>query len=358
MNEVIEKYRKIVLQIATPHSTGTGFYLSGAGVIVTSELIVRGNREVIIEGAMIKKQLAKVLFTDAKYGLALLHAPVANVEMPVLNTRHPEPGAVIYAAGYPFGLQFSVSSGRVIPAGSLNGGINCIGHDAPLESGICGGPLLNESGEIVGVNTFFENNPGGAACSLPASCLLEVLEAFEKMNQVEGTRCLVCEKLVFKSALIKNACPYCGAGVLLPSRAPVYEPKGIACTVEEILSECGHDNCLARKGKHIWEVQEGSAKIIISYYEPKGFLTGDAFLCELPSGKLDEVYEFLLRQNHEIENLSLSVKDREVVLSLVIYDRHLNLETGMKMFRDLFEKADYYDNILVEQYGAHFKYPV
>jgi serine protease Do len=41
-----------------------------------------------------------------------------------------------------------------------------------------------------------------------------------------------------------------------------------------------------------------------------------------------------------------------VVLSLLIFDRYLNLSTGIKLFRHLFERADYYDNVLVEKYGA------
>lgn len=356
MKEVIEKYKKIVLQIATPHTVGTGFYLAQSGVIVTCESIIRGHREVIIEGELLKKQLSKVLFTDPKYGLALLHAPAAAIEKTRMNTKVPDAGEPVISVAYPFGLPFSASNGRVFDSLAPDDGLNCIEHDAKMGPGSCGGPLVNEQGEIVGVNTFFNNRGQKMECALPAGFLSEVLEEFTNMKKQEGTRCPRCEKLVFKNTLENNCCPNCGSGIVLPSQALDVEPTGISCTIEEILIQCGHDNRLARKGKNIWEVQEGSAKILISYYEPEGLITGDAYLCELPSGKRDDVYEFLLRQNHEIENLTLSVKGEEIILSLVIYDRHLNLETGMKMFHDLFEKADYYDNILVENYGAIFKY--
>ena len=49
------------------------------------------------------------------------------------------------------------------------------------------------------------------------------------------------------------------------------------------------------------------------------------------------------------------MRGQEIVLSLVIYDRYLTLDTGMKRFRNLFEKADHYDNVLVEQFGAGWK---
>jgi serine protease Do len=36
----------------------------------------------------------------------------------------------------------------------------------------------------------------------------------------------------------------------------------------------------------------------------------------------------------------------------LIYDRYLNANTGTKLFKHLFERADYYDNILVEEYSC------
>jgi serine protease Do len=69
---------------------------------------------------------------------------------------------------------------------------------------------------------------------------------------------------------------------------------------------------------------------------------------------MDEVYRFLLRQNFELEGLSFYVEGQAIVLSLIIYDRYLNLETGMHLLRHLLKKADYYDNVLVEEYGARW----
>ncbi|MBK6948068.1 MAG: hypothetical protein IPH16_08450 [Haliscomenobacter sp.] len=85
-------------------------------------------------------------------------------------------------------------------------------------------------------------------------------------------------------------------------------------------------------------------------------ITGDAYLCMVPKENIKPLYEFLLRQNYLMEGLSLSIKDQDIILSLLIYDRYLNLETGLHLFKYLFEKADYYDNILVEQFGAIWKH--
>jgi serine protease Do len=55
------------------------------------------------------------------------------------------------------------------------------------------------------------------------------------------------------------------------------------------------------------------------------------------------------------ESVTLSVHEQDIILSLLIFDRYLDETTGMAKLRMLFEKADYYDNILVETYGANWK---
>ena len=51
MKAVIELYKNVVVQIATPYSTGTGFYLRDYQLIVTNDHVVRDNREVVVDGA-------------------------------------------------------------------------------------------------------------------------------------------------------------------------------------------------------------------------------------------------------------------------------------------------------------------
>ena len=82
MKESINRYRDILIQIATPYSTGTGFYLKEFDIIVTNEHVIRDNREVIIGGKGFSKRLAKVIYTDLKYDLAFLEAP-QDIDMPL-----------------------------------------------------------------------------------------------------------------------------------------------------------------------------------------------------------------------------------------------------------------------------------
>ena len=54
----------------------------------------------------------------------------------------------------------------------------------------------------------------------------------------------------------------------------------------------------------------------------------------------------------EHQSANLSIKGSEIVLSLLIYERDLNMDIGSILFQNLFERADHFDNILVEKYGA------
>ena len=358
MKDVIDLYRNVVIQIATPYSTGTGFYLKEPNLIVTNEHVVRGNTEVVIDGNNLEKQMVKVIYLDPKYDLAFLEAPKNNglPTVQLANKKKVTEGDNILAIGHPFGLKFTATQGIVSNTRHEQNDINYIQHDAALNPGNSGGPLVNESGEIIGVNTFILKDGNNIGFSLPSNYLDTTINDFNKEGGKVGVRCHSCSNLVFEHTIDNGYCSHCGAKVELPSEIEEYEPLGISKTIEEMLVKAGHEVKLSRRGPNNWEIIEGSARINISYYEKTGLITGDAYLCLLPKSNIKPLYEFLLRQNYLISGLNFSVKGQDIILSLLIYDRYLNVDTGMKLFKHLFEKADHYDNILVEDYGALWKY--
>ena len=358
MKNEIEKYKNVVVQIATPFSTGTGFYLAREGFVITNEHVVRGNREVVVEGNLILRQMARVIFTDPKHDLAFLSCDATDAVPNISISKDYEikEGEMVMAIGHPFGLKFSATQGIVSNANHLENNIKYYQHDAALNPGNSGGPLVNERGEVVAVNTFTINNGNNMGFSLPAVYLVDSIEAFKAMNGGRiGSRCENCLNLVFEGTIENGFCPNCGSSIRLPHEEEEYEAVGVPFTIEQILEDCGHDVRLARRGPCLWEIIQGSAKIFITYYEPNGLVAGDAILCELPKQNIKPVYEYLLRQNNELEGLTLSVKGQEIVLSLIIYDRYLSTDSGKLMFQHLFQKADEYDNVLVEHYGCSWK---
>lgn len=357
MKEVIELFKDVVIQIATPYSTGTGFYLKDENLIVTNDHVVRGNSEVVIDGESIKKQLTRVVYADAKYDLAFLEAP-AGIEMPGVHLG----GAIkmvegdqVIAIGHPFGLKYTATQGIVSNTRHLQNDINYIQHDAALNPGNSGGPLINMSGDVVGINTFIIRDGQSIGFSLPVNYVEETIRDYQKGSGQIGARCISCSNLVFEKTIESGYCPHCGSKIELPSQAEKYEPSGVPRTIESIISQMGFDVRLSRRGPNAWEIQQGSARINISYYDRTGLVVGDSYLCNLPKDNIKPLYEFLLRENYVTEGLTFSVKGQDIILSLLIYDRYLNSETAIKLFTNLFEKSDYYDDVLVTEYGALWK---
>jgi serine protease Do len=357
MREIIEYFRHIVVQIATPFSTGTGFLLAGERLIVTNAHVVQGNRDVVIESAILPRQIARVLFWDERHDIAFIAAPeIADAPEAILGSE-PElkAGDVVIAAGHPFGLQYTATQGIVSNARQEQDDVFYIQHDAALNPGNSGGPLINGKGEVAGINTFMIRNGNSIGFSLPAAYLQEAILAFKAGGGEVATRCSSCSGLVFESTIERHFCPNCGAEVSLPSEAIEYEPIGMAFTIEAMLAHCGYDVRIARRGPDSWEIMRGSARIEISYYEKNGLIIGEALLCLVPAENLKDLYIFLLEQNYLLEGLTLCVQGHDIILSLLIYDRYLNVETGVKLLEKLCEQADYYDNILVERFGASWR---
>ncbi len=357
MQEVIDLYKKIVIQIATPYSTGTGFYLKEHGVIVTNEHVVRDNQCVVINGVNIDKQLVKVIFIDTNYDIAFLEAPKGK-DIPsaqIGSVKMVSEGTTIIAIGHPLGLRYTATQGIISNMQHLQGDIVYIQHDAALNPGNSGGPLVDTKGFIIGVNTFIMKDGNSIGFSLPIRHVIQSIQDFKAGNGKIGIRCESCLNLVFEDTIDGKYCPHCGTKAVLPTQADPYEPIGISRTIENLLTDLGYEVNLSRRGPNIWQVQNGSARINISYHEKTGLIEGDAFLCTLPKENIKSLYEYLLKENYHIEGLMFSVKGNDIILSLLIYDRYFNEDTGMKLFQHLFQKADDYDNVLVEQYGAHWR---
>jgi serine protease Do len=357
LNQIIDRYKNVVIQIATPYSTGTGFYLGSYNLIITNEHVVRGNKQVVIGGAGFEKQLAGVLYLDEKFDLAFLTPPDQH-DMPdvaLATDEQVREGDQVVAVGHPFGLKYTATQGIVSNTLHQQDDIRYIQHDAALNPGNSGGPLINLQGEVLGVNTFIIRDGNSIGFSLPYQYLLDTLEDFTRGNGEEGARCASCSNIVFQHESQLSYCPHCGSRLVLPGEQEEYEPIGVKKTIEDLLGELGYAVDLSRRGPNQWEVHRGSAQIRISYHEQTGLIIGDAILVQLPRKDIQPIYTFLLRENFSLTGLTFSVKGRDIILSLLIYDRYLNIKTGRQLFEHLFVKADAYDNVLVEKFGAFWK---
>lgn len=357
--EIIENYHPAIIQIASSGNTGTGFYLDNYGLIITNEHVVGKAAEVTIAGRSFAKMLSAVWYTDKKHDLAFLQPPPGAPFPTVLLGKYDlmKDGDEVIAIGHPFGLNYTATQGVISKVDRVRQGLHFIQIDAAINPGNSGGPLVNVRGEVIGVNTFIIRGGDNLGFALPVSYLKAALDLYLPYKGTPATRCPNCNFLVLPSNIDSaKYCPSCGTEVKIPE-VPLneYSPGGTAKVIEEILKGLGKNIRLAREGTNKWEVKEGSARIKISYSAETFFISGDAYLCQLPQDPqmIKSLYQFLLEENYNnVDGLVLSCVSQNIVLSGVLYDLDMTKESGTKLFRTLFKKADEYDNILIEKFGC------
>ena len=355
---IIEKYQKAIIQIATQSGTGTGFYLKEFDLIVTNAHVVADDAEVTIAGKAFEKALSRVWYTDRKHDLAFLQAPtdieLADVQLGLYEQM--KDGDAVVAIGHPYGLNYTATQGVISKVDRIRDGLKFIQIDAAINPGNSGGPLVNMNGEIIGVNSFIIRGGDNLGFALPVSYLREALQLYLPNKGQASARCFSCDYLVTTANIDSNKyCPSCGTEIKLPEiPEKEVEATGTAKTIESILKELGKDVRLAREGVNNWSVKEGSAKIKITYNAENFFVAGDAYLCQLPADvtKIKPLYEFLLQENFRTHGLVLSCVKENIILSRIIYDLDMSVENGAAAFRNLFQKADYYDDYLKNEYSC------
>ncbi len=356
MQAIIENFQPAIIQIAKPGGTGTRFYVKKFDLIVTNNHVVDTHVEVTIAGKIFEKTFSRVWYTDRKHDLAFLEAP-RSIDFPELRLGHYEAmkdGDEVVAIGHPYGLNYTATQGVISKVDRIREGLKYIQIDAAINPGNSGGPLVNENGEVIGVNSFIIRGGDNLGFALPVNYLREALQLYIPNKGQPSTRCYNCDFLVLPSNIDSGKyCPSCGTEVTLPQLLEKEaEPVGVAKLIEEILKDLGKDVRLAREGVNNWTVKEGSAKIRIVYNPENYFIAGDAYLCQLPTEplRIKPLYQFLLKENYSLNGLVLSCVKQNIVLSRVMYDLDITRENGAAVFQQLFKKADEYDDFLKKEY--------
>ena len=147
---------------STQAGAGSGFFISEDGIAVTNNHVVTGagTLEVYIGGDTGESYNAKVLGVSECNDLAVLKVDVDD-PVPFLAWHDGDisPGLDVYAAGYPLGdPEYTLTRGVVAKAkagGDLTGTSSIdytIEHDATIQPGNSGGPLVDDDGRVVAVN--------------------------------------------------------------------------------------------------------------------------------------------------------------------------------------------------------------
>lgn len=174
---------------------GTGFIIDEEGYILTNNHVVEQADEIKVRLSNDKEFKATVVGLDPKTDLALIKIKPEDakiIPLPLGNSDKLEVGDWVVAIGNPFGLGNTVTAGivsakyRHIGSGPYD---NFIQTDASINPGNSGGPLLNVSGEVVGINSAIFSQTGGSigiGFAIPINIAKDLLPQLKKGKVVRG----------------------------------------------------------------------------------------------------------------------------------------------------------------------------
>lgn len=160
--------------------SGTGIVLNDEGLILTNDHVVAGasSLTVAVKGSSSETRTATLVGEEANADLALIRVDPSGLGLKPLSLVSSSPvqvGDSVYAIGNPYGLEETLTRGIVSALGreiaapdgaKISGAIQT---DAALNPGNSGGPLLNEQGDVIGVNSQIASDAARGAGSQPGS---------------------------------------------------------------------------------------------------------------------------------------------------------------------------------------------
>ena len=168
VSEIYESVKETVVRIETDNGTGTGFFISNDGLIVTNAHVIEDFKIVTVTLFNGQKLEGQVLGKKDLQDLGLIKIKALNMQYLDFTSYIPiKVGDTALAIGYASSLfgdptltKGYVSALRDNCLGAFQG-ISCIQTDAALNPGNSGGPLFNDKGQLIGINTFILENTEG-----------------------------------------------------------------------------------------------------------------------------------------------------------------------------------------------------
>ena len=155
LEDVISHAMPAVVRVETAAGFGSGFFIT-PDIMLTNVHVVGGNTTVTIRRPDGKTLTARVETTAPELDIAVIRIMSPDPNQPTLpmgSGVHARAGQEVIALGTPLGLQNTVTRG-IVSAVREVGGLTLVQTDAAINPGNSGGPLLDRSGQVIGITTM------------------------------------------------------------------------------------------------------------------------------------------------------------------------------------------------------------
>jgi S1-C subfamily serine protease len=154
---------------------GSGFIIDSNGTILTNAHVVKGSSRVRVTLGDGRNMMGEVVGLDDLTDVAVVKVSANNLpKVEIGNSENLKPGEWAIAIGNPLGLDNTVTAGIISGTGRSSGVIGAadkrvrfIQTDAAINPGNSGGPLLNQRGEVIGINTAIIGRAQGLGFAIP-----------------------------------------------------------------------------------------------------------------------------------------------------------------------------------------------
>lgn len=193
-------YANIFGQRSASAVAGTGFVITADGYILTNYHVIESAQESGYKVSVLFKDKssyeAKIVGFDEDNDVAVLKIDASDLTpVSIGNSDDIAVGDSVFAIGNPLGeLDFSMTSGRVsaldrsITTDHSSAPINMFQFDAAINSGNSGGPVYNESGEVIGIATAKVGSYGveGLGFAIPINDAADIANELITKGYVSG----------------------------------------------------------------------------------------------------------------------------------------------------------------------------
>jgi Trypsin-like serine proteases, typically periplasmic, contain C-terminal PDZ domain len=171
-----EKYNAIFV-IYSGNSLGSGFAI-GENCIISNAHVIGDQNNIKLTSYDRKNYTAHILAFDKAKDIAVLQVDQASFPyLTVADDQKTKIGSDVYAIGAPDSMTYTLTKGILSAKNRTIGSNQYLQLDAPVNSGNSGGPLLNESGEVIGVNTLKLGNTEGIGLAIPMTTVRNFLKS-------------------------------------------------------------------------------------------------------------------------------------------------------------------------------------
>jgi S1-C subfamily serine protease len=162
---------------------GSGFIIAADGVVLTNAHVVEGANEVSVTLPDGRSFIGKVLGADPLTDVAVVKVVSSNLPVaPLGDSAKVRPGEWAIAIGNPLGLDNTVTAGIISAIQRTNAvgegqRVPYLQTDAAVNPGNSGGPLINDRGQVIGINTAIRQAPGaGLSFAIPINTARQIAE--------------------------------------------------------------------------------------------------------------------------------------------------------------------------------------